>query len=205
MLSLSRFKCVNNRSLNNRTPCSSGMSLSGTVGNLGMMVDTTAGVIGQGYTQQSQPTQKNTNSTPPRFFFSRRSKAQAKKSTFSPFGDSDGGQHDTGSMSTFVASLLPTSRVESMDSPPESTMGMGFGSSSSEGIPLETVDEDKASNYRRWFPMFINSQAAPLDWPPGFFFGRCTVLSYLSFSLKLLGPHGGLGSLVKCFVSFAPL
>ena len=85
------------------------MSLSGPVGNLGMMVDTTAGVIGQGYTQQAQPTQKSTNSTPTRFFFSRRSKAQAKKSTFSPFGDSDGGQDDTASMSTFATSLLPTS------------------------------------------------------------------------------------------------
>ncbi|KAG8948496.1 hypothetical protein FRC04_009704 [Tulasnella sp. 424] len=28
--------------------------------------------------------------------------------------------------------------------------------------PMETVDEDKASKYRRWFPYFINSQAAQL-------------------------------------------
>ena len=65
-------------------------------------------------------------------------------------------------------------------------MGMGFGSSSSEGIPLETVDEDKASKYRRWFPMFINPQPAQLDWPSGGFldvvrFSHIS-LSHLSFS-----------------------
>ena len=88
MLSLSHFKICQQPSPQQPNPMllrPRAMSLSGTVGNLGMMVDTTAGVIGQGYTQQSQPTQKNSNSTPPRFFFSRRSKAQAKKSTFSPF------------------------------------------------------------------------------------------------------------------------
>jgi len=37
-----------------------------------------------------------------------------------------------------------------------------FEAYTSGSIPLDTVDEDKASRYLRWFPSFINSQAAQI-------------------------------------------